>query len=147
MAIKYTRPEPDDRRSREPQQGVRMLRYSAAPPTRRALTWIIVGTALVVTLLMVTSQLTSAPPEERDEWVHGTVIPNDSDDPANVLRVELPAEGDEPPHVYDISIGDHPELKSLAPGNGVRIRVETNDAGGIARIIRVKPSRPSSEEE
>lgn len=124
-----------------------MLRYSAAPPTRRALTWIIAGTALVVTLLMVTSQLTSAPAEEGYEWVRGTVIPNDSDDPANVLRVELPAAGDEPAHAYDISVGDHPKLKSLAPGSAVRIQVETDETGGLARIIRVEPASPSPEEE
>lgn len=146
MAIKYRRPEPKEDSSRgRSNPGIGFPRYSAAPPTRRALTWIIVATALVVILLMITSELTSIKPSDEYVWQHGKVVSVESQDGQRLLRVELPAEGETPAQTYDISLEGHEGLSDISMEDAIRIQVKLDDAGAIKRIIRVERAEAHAE--
>ncbi len=150
MPIKYTKPDPTDEvpgsRARVFSAQRRFRRFSSAPPSRRALTWIIVGTALIVTLLMIVSELPyldSTAFTPNDVWLDGTVISNDAPDGQRILRVELPGPGDAPPHVYDISLDDRARWVTIQPDDDVRIQVRLDDEGNIKQITGVEPAADS----
>lgn len=147
MPIKYTKPDPTDDVSGNSARAFsaqrRFRRYASAPPSRRALTWIIIGTALIVTVLMMVSELpyldsTALTPE--DIWLHGTVISNDFANGKRVLRVELPGSEDTPAHIYDISLDDRAEWATIQPDDDVRIQVRLDDEGNIKQITGVESS-------
>lgn len=155
MAIKYTRSDSTEDaergRLRTTDSKIRFARFSTAPPSRKALTWIIIGTALIVTLLMISTRLPLLQVRKSTSeymWQHGTVIANESSEGRRVLRVEIPAEGDEPPRVYDISLDGHRDWAAIAAHDKVRIQVQVDGVGNVERIIRVEPvETPAAAEE
>jgi len=154
MAIKYTRPDAGEEtsgaESRVDGADVRVRRLTTAPPSRKALSWIIIGTALIVTLLMIASELPALDVKNTPEeyvWLQGIVIPNESPEGERTLRVEITSENDEDPRVYDISLEGHKEWAMIAEENEVRIQVQLDGVGNINRILRVEPVEETTESE
>ena len=72
-------------------------------------------------------------------WQSGTVIANELSGERRSLRVEISAEGDDPPHVYDISLDGHGDWAKIAVDDTVRIQTQLDGAENIKKIIRVEP--------
>ena len=145
MPIKYTKEDSANEAASDRARGIeaqrRFQRFSSAPPSRRALSWIIMVTALIVTVLMIVSELPyldSTAPTPVGVSLDGTVISNEAPDGERILRVEIPGSDDTPPHVYDISLDDRPQWESIRTDDAVRIQVQLDDEGNIKQITGVE---------
>jgi hypothetical protein len=135
MAIKYTRPDMDG--DPTPRQ---TPRFSAAPPSRRSLNFVIAGTVLVVLLLAMLSNLqaTSSSNAPASEWLDAVVEFNDVTDGQRVLRVVV-ENNDGEPSVYDVDVDLSTKWLNVRAGDTVRLQVAREIDGTIARILAVEP--------
>jgi hypothetical protein len=147
MAIKYTKPDSKDGKPSAAGPDVRYRQFSNAPPSRRTLSWIILGLALIITMIMIASELPSIDIRDVAEeyvWHDGTVISNDVSSGERVLRVEIPGSDGNPSHVYDIALDGRDVWAVIAAGDTVRIQTQSDASGNIERIINVESGDEST---